>query len=341
MKPAAATGASYFGKLPARGDFVKGGNHVQLIGLLDRWTSACMEKLAENAHWKTLFDSAQAVDFAFIATHDRRAVIGHLAPSRDAAGRRFPFLAATTVEPNAAFPWACGPLGFSAPWSHLRRIVHAACSADAPNSALSALEALDCKTHLTCPPAEGALAQFARTTTLGELATMLAPGASGTSGASLRMLQRQILALTILLGPRVSRGGAVPTNRGLCLPLPAAPHLRDQVAALWLQLICVLLRDTRCELQLLLGRINGAERLVIGFNGASPRILLGVLAPIALADTALVLDDPAWVDGHPGRLTEGATEHGLARLASYLAEPAISLEAVLRTFTEVFSGASR
>lgn len=88
----------YFGKLPCRGDFVRSTSHPALIQSLDRWLSSGIELLAEDAHWKQIYDRADAAHFAMLSAHRNTAVAGHILPSADASGRRFPFLTACTIE---------------------------------------------------------------------------------------------------------------------------------------------------------------------------------------------------------------------------------------------------
>ncbi|AWI74071.1 type VI secretion-associated protein [Parazoarcus communis] len=322
-----ACGVSYFGKLPARGDFLRGGNQMQLIGLLDRWTSACMEAFAENPRWKLLFDSAPALDFAFVGAHSRLSVVGHLKPSRDAAGRRFPFIAAAAVERNDPLPFRCGPVGFTALWGILRRVVGQACNAATPIDALGELASLDCAASIEHALKRRPLDTYVRSTTLGQLTASLGAHASPQS------VRRQILAIGLLMRPLLGRN-TLKVEKGLCLPLPANVCERNRVAALWLFLVTLVLSDTPCELQLLLGRINGQERMLIGFTGASPRPLLSLLSPLSLEEHMIVLDDPEWIERHP----DLAVDRGVARLSTYLAQPAITLESALITFKEVFTG---
>ncbi|MDD2874977.1 MAG: type VI secretion system-associated protein TagF [Azoarcus sp.] len=327
MNVGSICGASYFGKLPSRGDFVKGGKQMQLIGLLDRWTSSCMETFAENPRWKLLFDSAPELDFAFVVGQSNLAVVGHLKPSRDASGRRFPFIAAAAVERNDPLPFRCGPVGFTALWGILRRVVGQACTATSPADALGELLHLDCAASIEHALKRRPLDAYVRNTTLGQLAASLAPPASAQS------VRRQILAIGLLMRPLLGRS-TLSIEKGLCLPLPASVCERNRVAALWLFLVTALLRDTSCELQLLLGRINGHERMLIGFSGASPRPLLSMLSPLSVEENMIVLDDPDWIDRHP----DLTADRGVARLSSYLAQPAITLESALITFKEVFLG---
>ena len=74
-------------------------------------------------------------------------------------------------------------------------------------------------------------------------------------------------------------------------------------------------------------------RLFIGFRGAAADTLANALVPPA-ATQAVSLVDPEWIDAQPALIRE----HGVARLASYLAQPGIGLELVVNSFREVFLG---
>ena len=98
MSRGSAASATFFGKVPGRGDFVKGAGQHPLIGTLDAWVSGAMELLAEDPGWKAAYDAAGPIDFAFVGARSGVSVVGHLRPSVDASGRRFPFLAAAALE---------------------------------------------------------------------------------------------------------------------------------------------------------------------------------------------------------------------------------------------------
>ena len=320
-------GASYFRKLPARGDFVKGGTELQLIQQLDRWTTAWMALLAEDPRWKLLFDSAAELDFAFVSGHRSVSVIGHLRPSRDAAGRRFPFIAAAVISRNDTEPFRCGPVGFTAAWSTLRRIVAEACCAANPTDVLAELGLLDCTAAVAHALDRGPLHAYAQKTTLNQLAMSIG------SKVTPQTVRRQILAIGLLLRPALARR-TLSIEKGLCLPLPANAHERNDVAALWLFLVTTLLHNTPCEMQLLLGRMNAQDKMLIGFSGAAPLLMLAMLSPAARKESVIDLDDPEWIEGHP----DLSAHSGIARLSSYLMQPEITLESVLITFRNVFLG---
>lgn len=324
MTPAPHTGANYFGKLPSRNDFVRGGSQSSLIMQLDRWASESMNALGANPRWKLIYDSTAGLDFAFVSAHAPHSVIGHIRPSRDASGQRFPLIAATAITRSDQLGFRYGPIGFSGLWGMFRSSIETALGTDNGDCSLNALTRVDCAAAIDLALRNSPLLRFARITTLAQL--------SADTGSSIAATRRQILSIGLLLSPLSGRRQCR-IERGLCLPVPASTRTRCSVAGFWLYLISAVLRDTDCELQILLGRIHSKERMVIGFSGASPRTLASVLSPASLDDATLLLDDPYWIDAHPAQCATPA----IARLASYLEHPSLNLEAILNTFCEAFT----
>lgn len=320
-------GATYFGKVPARGDFIKGSGNMQLIGRLDEWISGSMALLADDPRWKLVYDSMPEMNFAFVGARSRTAIVGHLKSSMDASQRRFPFLTAAAIDRDDSLLFRCGPITFTSVWSKLHRAADIACQSEDPANALQELirfdGAEDVKRALQGDP----LGQFIRNTTLRQLAGMLE-----TEGRSIDV-RRIVLAIGLLLRPTLNNS-QLRIDKGLLLPLPADAAQRDQVAALWLYLVTAFLRNTQTELQLLLGQAENKHCLVIGFNGASPRTLLSLVAPSASANANLVLDDPEWIEDH----RDMSHDYGVAKLSTYLQQPGLTLEEAVNTFREVFFG---
>ncbi|KAA3655338.1 MAG: type VI secretion system-associated protein TagF [Proteobacteria bacterium] len=327
MSAVPGASATCFGKLPSRGDFVKGPSQHQLISMLDRWVSSTMERLSDDPRWKTAYDAAPAVDFAFVGARSRISVVGHLRPSQDASGRRFPFLTVGTIERDDALMFRCAPAGLSRPFGQLRGIARAALEGSDIAQMLRELAAVDCGGEFSLALAADPLGQFVRRTTLGGFAALVP--ARLTPDA----VRRIILAIGLLMRPVLGNGNA-PIDKALVLPLPADEQHRNLAAGLWLYLVSAFLRKSAAELQVLIARDALGARLVVGFSGASPRALLAVMSPGSEPDQAIVLDDPEWIDQHDD-LTR---DYGVAKLSSYLQQPAVTLEAVVNTFREVFLG---
>jgi type VI secretion system protein ImpM len=327
MNDIVSTPATCFGKVPTRGDFIKGHGQHQLIATLDRWISLSMEQLSEDPRWKNAYDTAPAVDFAFVGSRSRISVVGHLKPSQDSSGRRFPFITATTVERDDSLMFRCAPAGLAHSFGTLARIAEAGVGGAEVGQILADLELINCGYDFDLAQQADPLGNFVRRTSVEALGEILAPPQSS------ERIRRIILALGVLMRPALGQG-AVSINKEITFPLPSDERYRNLVAGLWLYLVSAFLRKTPVELQLVITRQAEANRLVLGFNGASPRALLSVLLPETSAENTISLDNPEWIDDHP----DLTNDYGLAKLSAYLAQPALTLESAINTFREVFLG---
>lgn len=95
--------AMLFGKLPAHGDFVSRGLGVAERDALDAWLAASLQEAREalGDRFEARYDAAPA--WRFIEPDGEALTAGALAPSVDAAGRRYPvYLAMAGVEADTA-----------------------------------------------------------------------------------------------------------------------------------------------------------------------------------------------------------------------------------------------
>lgn len=316
---------AYFGKIPSRGDFVKNTSHPQLMSTLDAWMASTMEVLAQDPHWKTLYDEVQPLPFAILGSRGKLAIAGHIQPSRDQSGRRFPFLCATSVEVGRPLDFiARSPMAFSRMWNRMASATHQLMHDPDPSAALQTLNELEGEIRTA---ADDGFDAFVDLQTIERVEALLR--ADGHDAH----LHDIILALGILLEPVMSSGSSQ-LDTGLVLPLPDDPLYSNLVASYWMTLIAPFLSRADFEIALFIGRIAGKPRLVVGFRGASPHTLASLLGtPQTLAQHHIVLDEAPWVREHV------SASHGLAKLSSYLDQPRLSLRQALETFREVFIGA--
>lgn len=326
MSAPIASPATCFGKIPSRGDFVKGAGQHQLISVLDRWASLAMERLSEDPRWKIAYDSACAVDFAFLGARSRLAVVGHLRPSSDSSGRRFPFIAAATVEREDSLMFRCAPVGLAHSFGTLASISETGINGADAAQLLAELDTVNCAGDFDTAIQADPLGNFVRRTTLDSLAGML-----GMAGSD--RVRRIILGIGLLMRPVLGQG-TVSIDKDIVLPLPADERLRNLVAGLWLYLVSAFLRKTSVELQVIVERRTEQPKLVLGFNGSSPYTLLTAISPETTAEKIVPLLDPEWIEDHP----DLSGDYGVAKLSSYLAQPATTLELAINTFREVFLG---
>ncbi|WP_374328899.1 type VI secretion system-associated protein TagF [Azonexus sp.] len=319
-------GAVCFGKIPSRGDFIKGGGQHQLIQVLDKWVTQAMEQLSEDPRWKTAYDNAVGIDFVFAGARSRISVVGHIRPSSDASGRRFPFITAGTIERDDALVFRCAPVALVQIFGELAGVCEAGLQGAEVASLLTTLEGIDAAGEFARSLQSDPLGNFVRRTTLEILAAML-----GCSDCS--PVRRTILAIGLLMRPLLGQGNAV-VDKELVFALPRDERSRNLVAGLWIYLVTAFLRKSGVEAQFLIQRAPQAPRLVIGFNGSSAAALTAAITPESGSERVISLVDPEWVD----QQLAANREYGLAKLSAYLEQPAITLELAIQTFREVYLG---
>jgi type VI secretion system protein ImpM len=318
---------AYFGKLPSRGDFVRSANQAGLIQTLDRWLSQGIELMAADPRWKEVYDKRPKAHFAFLAVNSARAIAGHLTASNDAAGRRFPFVVASSFEvgtPMEFMPRA--PMVLARLWARFEQAAQSAFAADDATQLLGELAQADIEIEPTPSAYDASLRDFVELETVGSLQQMLRQAGHQID------LRQSLLALGLLLQPVLASDGQS-LSKGLALPLPKDPLYRPLVATLWLELIVPFLARGDFEVALFLPRREGAPHtLAIGFSGGSAAHLRAVLDPDAAADAFV---DPTPADWVEDRVRD---DYALKKLSSYLQQPQLSLHQAVATFREAFLG---
>jgi len=309
----------YFGKIPARSDFVKVADDQPALGMLDDWLAQVMTRLPNDARWKLYYDASPPVSFAFVGPSRRHAIAGHLVASHDQSGRRFPFLMMRTVEvpEPAAFVSRC-PLAFGPLWDYLETMAPQVLGADEPGPHLHAIA----DAAVVLGEYEAPLDDFLAAATVSSL-----------SGALDLEANRLILGLGLLLQPVMhSRPAAL--HKSLVLPLPLDAAQRCQVAAFWLELVTPFIRRTAFDLVLFLTTVAERPALVIGFGGAAAETLHGIVDPLAGREQQVQLSDNGWIDEQLG------LDIDVRALASYLEQPMLPLRTARDLFLKTFIGAA-
>lgn len=320
---------TYFGKIPSRGDFVRSPSQAPLIHRLDQWLSQGLQAMAQDARWKSLYDQAPPVNFAFLNPGSPHAMAGHLVPSADQSGRRFPLVTVGTfavAEPAAFLPRA--PLAISRLWAALEtaslRMRGARESAGpwADEALWPADIDISHRAH------EPGYLDFLQLQTVGSLQQGLQ-----AAGHALD-LRLSILALGLLLEAVPSRGRQ-PIDKGLCLPLPQDALQQPCVAAFWLDLVSKFIAQrTDLELALYLPQVSEgqAPALFLGFAGGAPAHFSAMLDARAVPDCFVDIRRAAWAQAHAEQTW------GARKLSNYLRQPQLSLLQASRTFCEAFLG---
>ncbi|ALK96712.1 type VI secretion-associated protein [Massilia sp. WF1] len=309
----------YFGKIPARSDFVKVADDQPVLGMLDDWLAQVMTRLPNDARWKLYYDASPPVSFAFVGPSRRHAVAGHLVASHDRSGRRFPFLMMRTVEvPDpAAFVSRC-PLAFGPLWDFLASMAPRVLETGDPGPHLHAIA--DAAVGLG--EYEAQLDDYLAVSTVSSLSEDLALAAN-----------RLILGLGLLLQP-VMHSRPASLHKSLVLPLPQDAAARCRVAAFWLELVTPFIRRTAFDLVLFVTTVAERPVLVIGFGGAAAETLHGIVDPLAGREQQVQMVDDGWIDEQLG------IDIDVRALASYLEQPMLPLRLARELFLKTFIGAA-
>lgn len=320
----------YFGKLPSRGDFVRSANHAALTQTLDRWATGAVELMAQDVHWKQLYDQAACVHFAFLGVQSKFVLAGHMMPSVDASGRRFPFIAAGTFE--VADPLAFigqSPMALARLWVRFEQAAQSARQAEDATPVLAQMNQAQIDIDVGAGAYEANYADFLEMHTVGSLQDALRAQHPQTD------VRRLLLGLGLLLQP-VPASGNHSLEKGVRLPLPADPMLRPVVATFWLELISRFLERGAFEVALFVPQPQATlpqpPFLYIGFAGGSPHALQAVMDRRMNAELFVDLSAPTWVEDYVGN------DYSVKKLASYLERPELSLSQSRTTFREVFLG---
>ena len=320
------TPVGYFGKIPSRGDFVKGSDNPALIKVLDDWLAKAMELMSADARWKLSYDAVAPLHFAFIGPRRRHAIAGHIVASSDQSSRRFPFLMMSTMEvadPGAFVPDA--PLVLNRLWNRLESLSNGVVTATDPSAPLQ-----DAATHtidldLRTAAYDAAFEDFLDMQTVGALDGMLAQ--AGYEGS----VRQILLALGLLLQP-VLASSSSRLEKSLLLPLPTDPMYRNLVAAFWMHLITPFLARADFELAMFITRIEQKPVFVLGFSGASAQTLQAIMDPQAGQERHITFDQLDWVE------EQVDDDYAIKKLSTYLAQANLSLKSALDSLCTAFIG---
>lgn len=316
----------YFGKIPSRGDFVKGSDNPALIKVLDDWLAQAMDLMSADARWKLHYDAVKPLHFAFIGPRRRHAIAGHIVASSDQSQRRFPFLMMSAME--VADPGAFvsdAPMVLNRLWSRLETMSAGVVSATDAAAPLQAAAGHVIEVDLRSTAYEAAFADFLDLQTVGALDALLAQ--SGYTG-SVRQL---LLALGLLLQP-VMASSSSRLEKSLLLPLPSDPMYRNLVAAFWMHVITPFLARADFELALFIARLDERPVLVLGFSGASPQTLRAIMDPQAGLERHISFDELDWVEEQVN------DDYAIKKISTYLAQSNLSLRLALESLRTAFIG---
>ncbi|MES2118311.1 MAG: type VI secretion system-associated protein TagF [Pseudomonadota bacterium] len=323
---ATPTSVGYFGKIPSRGDFVKAGDNLALLKVLDDWLAGAMDLLSTDARWKISYDALAPMHFAFIGPRRHRAIAGHIVASGDQSNRRFPFLMMSSMEvddPASFVPNS--PLVLSRLWNRLEALSAGVLGAPDPSGQLQAAAGSSIELDLRAAAYDAAFRDFLELQTVGGLDALLAQAGFGGS------VRQILLALGLLLQP-VMASSSSRLEKSLLLPLPTDPMYRNLVGAFWMHLITPFLARADFELSLFVTRIREQQVLVLGFSGASAYTLQAIMDPQAGREHHIAFEQLDWVE------EQVDTDYAIKKVSTYLAQANLSLKSAHDSVRAAFIG---
>jgi type VI secretion system protein ImpM len=210
-------------------------------------------------------------------------------------------------------------------WSRLENLSGGVLAADDAAAPLQALNGNTVELDTRASAYDAAFADFLELQTIGALDAMLAQ--AGFSGS----VRQVLLALGILLQP-VMASSSSRLEKSLVLPLPTDPMYRYLVAAFWMHAVTPFLARADFELSLFVTRLDGKPVLVLGFSGASPQTLLGIMDPHVGEGHHIAFDDVDWVEDQVNE------DYAIQKMSAYLANPGLSLKSARDSLRTSFIG---
>lgn len=309
----------YFGKCPARGDFVRSAGQHAMLSILDEWITKALEDYSGRQAGYASFDDMAGISFVFCNPKMPIALTGYLSASHDTSKRRFPMVTGCRIQIRQ-------PEQFIARASLI--LDHLWQRAQQRNQYLLQVQDSTQLMQVLEQPYE-----VQEDENSGAYEAQVA-GLSLWQFAQLLHMQpytfvQSLIALGLLLQPVISQG-AKKLNKILLLPLAAAPNTHF-VATFWLDLMIGFIKRHNIELSIMISHQN-SPLLMVGFQGADIAALSGVMQNNISSDHWVKIAEAAWVDSYL------ENDAGLATLEQVLGDSQISLTDAIRLFKQVFLG---
>ena len=328
MSNLSSVSLAYFGKIASRGDFVRSSQQGSLTQMLDQWLSQGLELVSVDPRWKQRYDQVGPCRFAFLGVRSKVALAGHMIPSVDSSGRRFPFVTAGSFDVDAPLPFmAHAPMALSRLWSRLETIGREVSGAEDATASLGKAMQTRLEIDTGATASATSVDDFLEMQTVGSLEELL-------RAAHPRLeLRRTLLAIGLLLQP-VPASGVSRLDKGLALPLPDDPLYAPFVGAFWMSLVAPFLSRGDFELALFVLRRQpgGGSALCIGFSGGSPATLQAIFDVDKRDEAFVEVVSADWADEHAD------DDYAIKKLSSYLSQQQLSMGQAMKTFKECFLG---
>ncbi|ERL55789.1 type VI secretion system-associated protein TagF [Psychrobacter aquaticus] len=256
----------YFGKLPARGDFVRARAHITETNAIDEWVSQALaisekifsERLTDNATTKEI----NCLNFSHIDTRSHEIITGVLIPSHDSSDRNYPLIGFGVQHSDKPKNWMNYlPIKSSNLWRETYEILSMAKS-QTDNTHL--MESLNHSQLTIDNSASTYYYDFINTTTLHDISMLMKIDKA--------QLIQQIIATGLLFLPTFTKGFHG-LNKVICWSLTSDKEASINMATFWHDLINGFYQPHQLYLNTYLYRASDCYRMLLSFTKPDGRIL--------------------------------------------------------------------
>ena len=308
----------YFGKCPARGDFVRSTGQHSMLKVLDEWVTKALESHAGSTDNYIDYDQMAGLSFVFCNPKVPIALTGYLTASHDASKRRFPLITGYRLQLKQPERFIENvPTVLNELWQVSRQKneqVHQIADAQ---EVMQLLEQSASFNWIV----DGRYQDFKVQHTVHQAASLLQQ--------QQYQFAQSLIALGLLLQPIVSQG-VKKLNKVLLLPLPTTsqPCL---MANFWLDLISGFIKGQNVDLSITVWN-QPRPLLMVGFQGPDIVALSDMMKNDLQGDHWVHISDAAWVDSYL------ENDAGLATFEQILCDDHINLQEASKMFKQIFIG---
>ncbi len=316
----------YFGKLPARGDFVRARAYMTETNTIDQWVSEALTHSdsllsespdeVENGNSDTL----SFLNFSHVDTASQHIVTGVLLPSHDSSHRNYPLIGFGVLHLDKPKTWMNYlPIKSMTIWNEAYELLNIAKS---ETDSQLATEALNQSQLSINNNASTYYYDFINTTTLQDMAILM--------NLSKSKLIQQIIATGLLFLPTFTKGfGSL--NKAIYWTLTSDRTNAIHMATFWHDLISGFYQPHQLYLNTYLYRIANCYHLLLSFTPPNGQ-LLNQLSPYRdhYPDDWVVIAESEWTQSYI------AEDIGLSRFHKILSQDDLYLYDTRQLFKKIF-----